>query len=107
MPDYASGKICYIEIPTTDVARSAEFYAEVFGWATRRRPNGTTAFDDAVRQVSGSWVVGRPPAESLGVLVYAPESRGAHEVGGRGLQSFVQDRCSRVLVFATAGRACA
>jgi predicted enzyme related to lactoylglutathione lyase len=27
-----NGKICYIEMPATDVAQSSEFYARVFGW---------------------------------------------------------------------------
>jgi len=39
-----------------DVARSAEFYARVFGWSVRRRPDGSTAFDDGVGEVSGTWV---------------------------------------------------
>jgi uncharacterized protein len=69
-PTLANGKICYIEMPTTDVARSAEFYQRVFGWNVRTRGDGHTAFDDATGQVSGSWVVGRPPASAPGLLVY-------------------------------------
>jgi len=30
-PTYANGKICYIELPATDIARSAGFYQKVFG----------------------------------------------------------------------------
>ena len=30
-PTYGNGKICYIEIPATDIARSAEFYQRSFG----------------------------------------------------------------------------
>src|SRR5450432_1019500 len=66
----ANGKICYIEMPTTDVARSAEFYKQVFGWNVRQRGDGKTAFDDTTGQVSGSWVVGRPPASTPGLMVY-------------------------------------
>ena len=66
----ANGKICYLELPTTDVARSAEFYRQVFGWSVRQRGDGHTAFDDTTGQVSGSWVLGRPPAASPGLLVY-------------------------------------
>ena len=69
-PTLANGKICYIEIPTTDVARSAEFYKRVFGWNVRTRDNGSTAFDDTTGQVSGSWVLNRPPASQPGLLVY-------------------------------------
>jgi len=31
-PTLANGKICYIEIPAIDIARSADFYKSVFGW---------------------------------------------------------------------------
>ena len=65
-----NGKICYLELPATDIARSADFYGKVFGWKTRTRSNGSTAFDDTVGQVSGSWVLGRPPAAGPGLLVY-------------------------------------
>jgi predicted enzyme related to lactoylglutathione lyase len=70
MPTYANGKICYIEMPTSDIARSAEFYKRVFGWQTRKRSDGSTAFDDTVGQVSGTWVLGRPPSAAPGLLVY-------------------------------------
>ncbi len=69
-PTLANGKICYIEMPATDIARSAEFYKNVFGWNIRKRGDGTTAFDDAVGEVSGTWVVGRPPASRPGLLFY-------------------------------------
>jgi hypothetical protein len=68
-PTYGNGKICYIEIPATDIERSANFYQKVFGWNLRKRGDGATAFDDGVGQVSGSWVKGRPPA-SPGLMVY-------------------------------------
>ena len=60
-PTMANGKICYIEIPATDIARSAEFYRRVFGWNVRRRGDGSTAFDETTGEVSGSWVLARPP----------------------------------------------
>ena len=45
MPDgYANGKICYIDMPAVDIARSADFYARVFGWKIRQRGDGSTAF---------------------------------------------------------------
>jgi len=69
-PTLANGKICYIEIPTTDIARSAEFYKRVFGWTIRKRNNGSTAFDDTTGQVSGSWVLRRQPASEPGLLIY-------------------------------------
>jgi predicted enzyme related to lactoylglutathione lyase len=69
-PTLANGKICYIEIPATDIARSADFYQRVFGWQLRQRGDGHTAFDDTVGQVSGTWVLGRPPASAPGLLIY-------------------------------------
>jgi predicted enzyme related to lactoylglutathione lyase len=62
--------VCYIEIPAADVRRSAEFYGEVFGWRIRQRGDGSTAFDDTTGEVSGTWVLGRPPAVSPGLLIY-------------------------------------
>jgi len=70
MPTYANGKICYIEMPAGDIARSAKFYETVFGWNVRKRGDGSTAFDDAVGEVSGTWVLNRPPSSSPGLLVY-------------------------------------
>ena len=65
-----NGKICYIEIPAIDVQRSAEIYEKVFGWGIRKRGDGAIAFDDTTGEVSGTWVVGRPPATSPGLLFY-------------------------------------
>jgi len=68
-PTFGNGKICYIEIPSTDVARSADFYKRVFGWQTRQRGDGSVAFDDGVGEVSGTWVLGLPPSTTPGLLV--------------------------------------
>jgi predicted enzyme related to lactoylglutathione lyase len=69
-PTLANGKICYLEMPATDIARSAEFYQAVFGWNVRQRGDGRTAFDDSVGEVSGAWVTGRPPSREAGLLFY-------------------------------------
>lgn len=69
-PTMANGKICYVEIPATDVERSAAFYQAVFGWNIRQRGDGHKAFDDGVGEVSGAWVTGRPPAAKPGLLLY-------------------------------------
>jgi predicted enzyme related to lactoylglutathione lyase len=68
-PTIGNGKICYLEIPAADVAVSAAFYAKVFGWEVRQHGNGELAFDDAVGQVSGMWVLGRPPANEHGIRI--------------------------------------
>src|SRR5260370_39723715 len=69
-PTYRTGKICYIEIPATDIQQSAEFYQRAFGWQIRKRGDGSTAFDDTVNEVSGTWVLGRPIATKPGLMVY-------------------------------------
>jgi predicted enzyme related to lactoylglutathione lyase len=69
MHEPVNGKICYVEIPATDVARSADFYSRVFGWTIRQRGDGATAFDDTTGNVSGAWVRGRP-SQSPGLVVY-------------------------------------
>jgi predicted enzyme related to lactoylglutathione lyase len=66
----ANGKICYIEMPSKDAARSADFYQRAFGWRIKQRGDGKTAFDDTTGEVSGAWVLGRPPASAPGLLVY-------------------------------------
>ena len=68
-PTFSNGKICYIEMPATDVRRSADFYRSVFGWNVRTRGDGSVAFDDAVGEVSGTWRLDRAPREP-GLLVY-------------------------------------
>jgi uncharacterized protein len=69
-PTFRTGKICYVEIPATDIRQSAEFYERAFGWQIRQRPDGSTAFDDTVNEVSGAWVLGRRPAAEPGLIVY-------------------------------------
>jgi uncharacterized protein len=69
-PTYRTGKICYIEIPAKDITESAEFYNRAFGWQIRQRGDGSTAFDDTVNEVSGTWVLGRPVAAEPGLMMY-------------------------------------
>jgi predicted enzyme related to lactoylglutathione lyase len=66
------GKICYLEIPATDVAASVRFYTKVFGWKVRTRDDGQQAFDDTAGAgaVSGAWITGRPPSRDPGILTY-------------------------------------
>ena len=69
-PTVKNGKICYLEIPATDVFLSASFYKKVFGWHIRERSDGKLAFDDTINEVSGTWVTGRSPSTEVGVLIY-------------------------------------
>ncbi len=69
-PTLSNGKICYIEIPATDISQSASFYEKVFGWNTRKRGDGHLAFDDTTGQVSGTWVLNRIPETQPTVMIY-------------------------------------
>ena len=69
-PTMGNGKVCYIEMPATDIKTSASFYQSVFGWNIRTRGDGSVAFDDGVGEVSGAWVRGRPPMTEVGLLIY-------------------------------------
>ena len=86
-----NGKICYIEIPATDIKRSADFYTKVFGWTVRVRGDGSTAFDDTTGAVSGAWVLGRTPAKDPGAIVYVmvdsiPHTIAAIQAGGGSIE---------------------
>ena len=37
------GQVCYLQVPTTDLAASARFYAAVLGWQTDAREAGFEA----------------------------------------------------------------
>ena len=68
-PTLGNGKICYVELPASDIKRSANFYEKVFGWKIGQRGDGAIAFDDGVGEVSGTWLTGRPPS-TPGLLIY-------------------------------------
>ena len=65
-----NGKICYIEIPATDVKTSSRFYEAVFGWEIRTRGDGQLAFNDTPGEVSGAWVLGRKPHAEESMVTY-------------------------------------
>lgn len=69
-PTNVNGKICYIEIPASDVEQSSEFYRNFFGWKIRKLYDGHTAFDDTTGEVSGAWETGRKPHADPGMVVY-------------------------------------
>src|SRR5258708_1393491 len=67
-PTHDNGKICYIEIPAFEVARSSEFYAKFFGCHLPNRVDACIAFDYRSGQVSGTWVLGRKASADVGML---------------------------------------
>jgi uncharacterized protein len=69
-PNFATGKICCLEIAGRDIEPSSSFYRDAFSWKLRIRGDGKLAFDDTVEQVSGTWVTGRPPSVQPGMIVH-------------------------------------
>ena len=68
-PVFGHGKICYIEIPSSNIERSAAFYSAVFNWTIRTGDDSSVSFDDGVNGVSGVWLLGRKPSASVGMLI--------------------------------------
>jgi predicted enzyme related to lactoylglutathione lyase len=62
--------VSYMQIPTIDAERSADFYERVFGWSIRGRGTSHVSFDDASGYVSGAWVTDRVISREPGVLPY-------------------------------------
>ena len=60
----------YIEIPASDVQRSAAFYGNVFGWKIHDAKAHRPGFSDATGQIGGAFVSGRPASRDAGLLLY-------------------------------------
>ena len=69
-PTFGNGKICYLEIPATDIETSSSFYKNIFGWNIRKRSDGSVAFDDTVNEVSGIWRTDRKPATEVILIIF-------------------------------------
>jgi predicted enzyme related to lactoylglutathione lyase len=63
------GGVTYLHIPATDRARSAEFYAAVFGWRLHGDPQAPS-FEDGTAHVIGRWVTDQAPTGDDGVRPY-------------------------------------
>ena len=69
-PTFGNGKICYVELPSTNIQESSAFYRDALDWHIRQRSDGSIAFDDGVGQVSGTWRTDRKPSTGIGLLVH-------------------------------------
>jgi len=63
-------RLCYLEVPATDVRQSVAFYEKVLGWNIRHRDSAHPSFDDATGDVSGSFTTGRQISSEPGLLPY-------------------------------------
>ena len=64
------GRLSYLEIPATDLGRSAAFYEGVFGWRVDWRGSDDARFDNTTGHLIGQWVTGRAIAREPGLLPY-------------------------------------
>jgi predicted enzyme related to lactoylglutathione lyase len=59
------GQVGYLQLPATDIARSAAFYESVFGWSS----DPTRGSFEAPGMI-GQWITDRPPAATGGPVVW-------------------------------------
>jgi len=64
------GRLSYLEIPATDLRRSAAFYENVLGWSVEWRSSDDPRFDNTTGHLIGRWVTGRAIAREPGLLPY-------------------------------------
>ena len=64
------GGLSYLEIPATDLARSAKFCAVVLGWNVEGADTNHPKFMDPTRHLLGRWKTGRAVSRDAGFLPY-------------------------------------
>ena len=63
------GGVSYLRIPAVNVAGSAAFYRDVFGWELRGDP-AAPSFTDGTGHVIGHWRTDLPAVGEAGVIPY-------------------------------------
>ena len=63
------GGVSYLRIPAVNIAGSAAFYRDVFGWELRGDPE-SPSFSDGTGHVIGHWRTDLPAVGEAGVLPY-------------------------------------
>ena len=67
---FGHGRIAYVQIPAIDVAASAAFYTQVFGWQLSGGSATHASFIDATENVLGAFVTDRAVSREAGVILY-------------------------------------
>jgi uncharacterized protein len=108
-PTPSNGKICYLEIPARDIGESSAFYRDIFGWGLRKHGDGSQAFDDTTGQVSGMWVLDRPPMTEAGIIIsimvddVVATSTRILDAGGQIVRPFDPDAAEKIAWFRDPG----
>lgn len=67
----SAGKLTYLEIPASDGAKAARFYAGVCGWQIDKRSDDDYRFEDKAAGLIGRWRVDRAASASgAGIVPY-------------------------------------
>jgi hypothetical protein len=75
-------RIDYIEMPTTDIAATKQFYTAAFGWKFTDYGSDYTSFQDG--RLAGGFATGRPaPAGGALIVIYAVDLADAGDVGAQ------------------------
>jgi predicted enzyme related to lactoylglutathione lyase len=67
---FGHGRLSYVQVPALDVAASAAFYKDMFGWTTREGSAGHLSFTDGAGETIGAFVTRRAINASPGILFY-------------------------------------
>ena len=67
---FGHGRLAYVQIPALDVAASAAFYKDVFGWQQKGGSATHASFIDATENVLGAFVTDRAVSSEAGVILY-------------------------------------
>ena len=80
IPGLKHGQLCYLQLPALDVATSARFYEQVFGWRVDPPGSGFEA-----PSLIGQWIDDRPPAPEGGPVgwIWVDDIRGTLEAAER------------------------
>jgi uncharacterized protein len=97
--------ISYLHIPAHDVAASAAFYRDVFGWTLHGGPDAAS-FSDGTGHVIGRWVTdqGVAGADGLRAYIYVADVEDTlsaiNSHGGQTVQAPYPEGTLRVALFA-------
>lgn len=78
-------QIDYIELPTSNISRIKDFYANCFGWSFSDYGDAYTSFHDG--RLRGGFFLGEPPSKGLLLVLYSSDLEAAQkrivEAGGK------------------------
>ena len=67
---FGHGRLAYVQIPALDVAESAAFYKDIFGWQIRGGSDAHLSFTDAAGDIIGAFVTDAMISTEPGVIFY-------------------------------------